>query len=418
MKRILIITICITISEIGLAQGQWTKKADFINVREQAIGFSIGNKGYVGCGAGYGIADTFNDFWEYNASNNTWAQKANIGVLARIGALSFNIGNKGYVGGGYIMRRTQGTIDSLYIIAFSDFWEYDVDSNYWTRRADLPTGARMWGAGFSINNSGYITCGKDATGYKNDLWEYKPDSNRWYPKTNFPGSARSRPVAFAIGNNGYVGTGFSPTGTSTNKDFWKYDPATNTWNRIKDLDSSRYLAFGFSIGNKGYVGCGISFTNYYKDFIEYNPDSDVWRQKANFGNNSNRSSTISFSIGNKGYVGLGYDSADTKYKDFWEYAPWSTGVSEIGKTEYFLLHPTLRIYPNPTTGIFIIEIKAKGKAEITVTDILGKALYIELSQKITDNFSKEINLSGADAGLYFVKVKVGDKIYTNKIIIQ
>ena len=80
------------------AQGTWTPKADFGGTgRWGAVGFSIGNKGYIGTGWDNG---PHQDFWEYNPSTDAWTQKANFGGTARYGAVGFSIGNKGYIGTG------------------------------------------------------------------------------------------------------------------------------------------------------------------------------------------------------------------------------------------------------------------------------------------------------------------------------
>jgi N-acetylneuraminic acid mutarotase len=84
--------------------------------RNSAVGFSIGNKGYVG--TGYGDGPTlYNDFWEWDQVSNVWTQNVNFGGMARNAAVGFSIGNKGYVGTGVT------GINPNY--AFQDFWEYD-----------------------------------------------------------------------------------------------------------------------------------------------------------------------------------------------------------------------------------------------------------------------------------------------------
>jgi len=54
---------------LASAQGTWTQKANFGgSFRESAVGFSIGNKGYIGTGE-----DTSNmrkDFWEFDPNGN------------------------------------------------------------------------------------------------------------------------------------------------------------------------------------------------------------------------------------------------------------------------------------------------------------------------------------------------------------
>ncbi len=93
----------------------WTQKNTFPGAyRQWAVGFSIGNIGYVGTGV-YGCTpNELNDFWEYNDTADVWTQKANFGGTVRSSAVGFSIGTKGYLGAG-----CQGSTD------FNDFWEYD-----------------------------------------------------------------------------------------------------------------------------------------------------------------------------------------------------------------------------------------------------------------------------------------------------
>src|SRR5438045_7987523 len=90
--------------------------------------------------------------------------------------------------------------------------------------------------------------------YKKDFWEYDPATDTWTQKADFGGVARNRATGFSINGKGYIGTGWDG---SFRKDFWEYDPATNTWTLKADFGgTARYSAPGFSIGNKGYVGTG------------------------------------------------------------------------------------------------------------------------------------------------------------------
>jgi N-acetylneuraminic acid mutarotase len=67
------------------------------------------------------------------------------------------------------------------------------------------------------------------------------------------------------------------------KDFWEYDPATNTWKQKADFGGGvRSVAVGFSIADKGYIGTGWD-DSYKKDFWEYDPTTNTWTQKADFG---------------------------------------------------------------------------------------------------------------------------------------
>jgi Putative metal-binding motif/Secretion system C-terminal sorting domain/Galactose oxidase, central domain len=191
-------------------------------------------------------------------------------------------------------------------------------SQQWTQKADLTGGKRYEAVGFSINGKGYIGTGIDLD-RKKDFWEYDPLTDTWAQKADFGGGTRNLAVGFSIGNKGYIGTGLDDGGINR-KDFWEYDPATNTWLQKADFSgTARRSAVGFSIGNKGYLGTGdLGFITTQKDFWEYDPSTDTWQRKADLAGNS-RFLAVGFSIGNKGYIGTG--AGNTGGKDFWEYDP-------------------------------------------------------------------------------------------------
>ncbi|MDP3928666.1 MAG: T9SS type A sorting domain-containing protein [Bacteroidota bacterium] len=98
---------------------------------------------------------------------NAWTQKADFAGAGRATAVGFAIGNRGYIG-------TGGTgTNNL----FKDFWEYNPKNDVWTRKADFGGTPRFVATGFSMGNNGYIGTGWDNTGNRNDFWEYTPDTN-------------------------------------------------------------------------------------------------------------------------------------------------------------------------------------------------------------------------------------------------
>ncbi|MEO8151373.1 MAG: T9SS type A sorting domain-containing protein [Bacteroidia bacterium] len=75
----------------------------------------------------------------------------------------------------------------------------------------------------------------------------------------------------------------------------------------------------------------------------------------------------------------------------------------------------ITIFPNPSTGHFIIELNYfKNYCTIEVYNVIGENIFSESIY----NESKEINLKNISRGIYFVKVYDGEKIFTQKIIIQ
>ena len=71
------------------------------------------------------------------------------------------------------------------------------------------------------------------------------------------------------------------------------------------------------------------------------------------------------------------------------------------------------IYPNPTKGIFRIRTDSDN-LEVSIYSTLGELV---LKEKIIDGL-KQIDLSNQSKGIYFVKLKSGDKTEQRKLIIQ
>lgn len=291
-----------TVQTLWAAQdGEWQQKVSLGEWRHGAVGFSIGDKGYIGTGTTARAYYGTKDFWEYSPATNTWTQKADFGGSGREGAVGFSIGNKGYIGSG-------------------DFWEYDPAANTWTRKADFGGVGRRYAIAFAIGGKGYVGLGDPNYTYK-DFWEYEPSANAWTRKADFGGTGREGAVGFAIGNKGYAGTGYDQH--SACADFWEYDPLSDTWTRKADFGGGgRIWAAGFSIGPKGYLGTGSSNSAQKTDLWEYDPVVDGWTRKADFGGEG-RIQAAAFSLGHKGYLGTGSSFNNTNYsqKDFWEFTP-------------------------------------------------------------------------------------------------
>lgn len=255
-------------------ENTWAQKADFPGVvRSLAVAFSIGDIGYVG--TGIEVCESFNnpsncdngnylkDFWSYSATNNSWTQKANFGGHERFGAVGFSAGGKGYIGtGNYSTCNNSCYGGSCSDTLVSDFWEYNPNTDGWTRIADFPGGARWGATAFSIGIKGYIGTGKNRssvfagatciqidTVYK-DFWEYNTANSSWTRKADLLGEKRSGASGFSIIDTGYLGGG-------SGNDFWKYKPESDSWTRIADLPGqAKSFAVGFSIGKRGFIGTG------------------------------------------------------------------------------------------------------------------------------------------------------------------
>ena len=84
----------------------------------------------------------------------------------------------------------------------------------------------------------------------------------------------------------------------------------------------------------------------------------------------------------------------------------------------FVDKENIKIYPNPSNGIFNIEINnaENNKYFIKVFDVLGSVIY---HKEINDTHSikQQIDLSAYAKGIYFLSVESGYNVVTNRRII-
>src|ERR1017187_4123326 len=114
-------------------------------------------------------------------AQGVWTPRASIPSYGRCGAVGFSIGQYGYMGLG-----TDATSfpDSVY----TDFWRFDPSINSWKRMADCPDSDTFLSAFFVIGNYGYIVTGNGVWSASNSCWQYNVSTNKWTQKANFPGS--------------------------------------------------------------------------------------------------------------------------------------------------------------------------------------------------------------------------------------
>lgn len=133
------------------------------------------------------------------------------------------------------------------------------------------------------------------------------NANPWIQKANFGGVGRHRAVGIAIGNRGYMGLGHvNGTGVDISyKDWWAYDPASNSWSQKANYPVINHGAVSFSSETKGYVGGGSALSS---EFYEYNPITNSWSPIAPCP--LTPGDTQGFSVQNKGYVYQGNQIAE------------------------------------------------------------------------------------------------------------
>ncbi|MCX6312704.1 MAG: T9SS type A sorting domain-containing protein [Bacteroidetes bacterium] len=174
-------------------------------------------------------------------------------------------------------------------------------------------------------------------------------SQAWIQRTNFGGVGRHRSSAFAIGNRGYVGLGHV-NGNNINiayKDWWSYDPSSDSWTQVADYPTLNYGAISFATSTRGYAGGGAFLGS---EFYEYNPQTNTWTAIQNCP--STPGDQGCFVVNNKGYVIFAnnlyeYDPATgnwtIKQSAPISFATWCVGFN-VGASGYIKSGATLYEY--------------------------------------------------------------------------
>jgi N-acetylneuraminic acid mutarotase len=348
-----------------------------------------------------------------------WTQMTDFGGGVRDAAFGFSIGNYGYAGTG----RNPSDKD--------DFWRYDPSGNTWTQMANYSGTGRYGLVGFSIGNYGYAGTGWVGIGggglqYR-DFWQYDPNTNSWIRKADFGGTARYSAVGFSIGNKGYVGLGFGPM----KNDFWEYDPIGDSWTQRSDFPYAREGAVCFSLGNKGYVGTGYDSNGLnHSDIFEFDPSTNLWSRKSDIPGLSRRA-PVAFTIGNYAYVGMGYN--DTTYlTDFYQFDPianqWTTVASIGGIPRYWSFSFSINNYgyvgvgsyggvsiPIRTSDFWRFEDCDGSPLGISVFPVHNSNIYILAKQVFKNSLDLEYDLEGERNAIFNLYNNLGQLIISVKL---
>lgn len=292
MKKTILLISFLLISLAGICDKfVWNAKANYPSFpRHRVSGLSIGSRGYMGMGHinSGSISSAFHDWWEYDPATDSWSQKADY-PLDRFAVVGFTIGNKGYMGSGN--EQSFG--------ARSEFFEYDPISNVWTAKANFPIAAGG-NTSFAVNGLGYMGFGSGAGLYSynptlntwslvstpispsdysssfvignkayilpafgNTFYEFNPVTGITTTKAPFIGDVRYAAVSFAVRNQGYVGLGWSWVTSNCLKDFYFYDPILDVWDTIPKAfpGGRRNYVPSFVIGDNAFFGTGTNGTN-------------------------------------------------------------------------------------------------------------------------------------------------------------
>ena len=136
----------------------------------------------------------------------------------------------------------------------------------------MPGSGRSYATGFAIRDKIYIGLGNNGAAYLKDWWEYDPVTNSWKRMSDLPGDARTGAMGFVSQGKGYITGGVNLVFKPLN-DVWAFDPVQNTWEQVNLFPgSARGYGVGFNIEQTGYIAAGTSTNGYLVDLWECFPE--------------------------------------------------------------------------------------------------------------------------------------------------
>jgi len=293
----------------------WTPLGKFPGLaRASATSFVVGDKAYVCLGRSNARNGFLKDLWEYNSQTDTWLRKTDFPGKARVKAVAGVVGTKAYIGMGAVGAYGG---DNL----FSDFWEYDTQTDVWTQKKSFPGQGKNDLYCVVVNGIIYTGLGYDGIHRRKEAWKYDPIEDTWTSLPNCPFEA-SNTAGFVLENSFYVGSGFR----GCNLDYlFRYQPDVQKWTRMSDMPNARMLSNGIAIGNIGYILLGrywngsLNGGRLLSDIVSYNPTDNSWTKRGHFPGGARQNSVV-FSIGSEGYVVMGEDDVERK-SDVWKFKP-------------------------------------------------------------------------------------------------
>lgn len=235
--------------EFNPSTNSWISKTPFPDAtKTDPAVFAIDNKIYVGTG-GNSTTRSGKDFWAYDISTDQWTQKADFPGQGRTGALGFSIGSAGYLGTGLL-----DLVNACCDEALSDFWQYNASNDTWIQIADLPYARGTWNASSTIlNDEAYVGLGvyQVQGAVNNQMFKYDKVNSQWVRIADYPDHAQYGhygAVAATINGQAFFGSGRHPD------NMWSFDGSE--WNAQESNRAGRGGGFSFVINEIGYFGGG------------------------------------------------------------------------------------------------------------------------------------------------------------------
>ncbi|MBK0403509.1 T9SS type A sorting domain-containing protein [Adhaeribacter sp. BT258] len=341
--------------------------------------------------------------------------------------------------------------------------------DYWAIKVNI-NGNKQWDRTFGgteyeylrsiiqTSDGGYLLGGESDSGLNNDksqasrggfdMWVIKldPIGNKIWDKTIGGSSNDYLRSLIQTKEGGFMLSGFSDSPISSEKsqssnggnDYWilKLDPNGNiTWDKTFGGNNEDILFSIEQSSDEGFILAGHSNSNISIDKSQVTQGAyDFWVIRLNKTGNKVWDKTIGgsnndlcFSMqrtSDNGYILGGYSDSNISgdksqqsqgFQDYWivKLAADVTGIKEAEANF------ALSISPNPNQGKFTLQLSnlTATKAEITVSDLLGRVVLKQPLSVSNKQISEELTLPYAK-GMYLLQVNVGEQLLTRKILVE
>ncbi len=290
-------------------------KAPDIGVGSVSIGVGT-TLGFAGIGAvGFPpVSGGNNRFYVYNSNLKSWDIRTTLPQPYRYQSLTFATSGKLYVVGGYnYFIEKIGPPVQYKAAYYKDVWQYDVLSDTWTKKNDLPIDSASFQKCIFMNigNRGFLMV-------TDKMWEYNEPNDTWILKQNLPFTTSNWDGRSFVRSGNYGMFSEATKGYVHSGDLiWEYDTETDKWKQLSSLSLGYRILF--CIKQKGYYGKDTA-DNDSTYLWEVDFEKGTTRKKMGFPKAIGATTYIgmSYALNGKGYFSIEYRSF---MKEFYEFTP-------------------------------------------------------------------------------------------------
>lgn len=197
-------------------------------------------------------------WWCYDLTTDSWTRKADIPhtyVYNVMGTFVY----KEFIYAVYTRSMTDSSVP-IYVVA------YNTKTDEWISKNDFIGKKTTGSATFVLNDKAYFIGGlggwvDDAPLYRSEVWEYDIIQDQWIRKNDFPSKTLEKLIGLNRGGVGYAGFGqrnnANHNGSYSDPTWWQYEPEQDEWyacNTYTGWTINHVPDYGFVVDNDIYIG--------------------------------------------------------------------------------------------------------------------------------------------------------------------